>query len=190
LTAISDGSTRYGGSDRLAEWRLAATINYEVELPNYFILFSDYLAQGFDLEIRYASNFSQYNMAISPDKAVPVNRDRYESRWDWGLDSTSNSEVVVPPPTPEYQHYGDLVWKRRYIHTVTQQEMDSTSDLEITIPEQINDTRKILVSSKYGLMDYGDHYLVSEDGRTLTIRREHVKLESGWVLELHIYEKL
>ena len=191
LTSIADGSTRYGGADRLADWRLTATVNYEVELPNYFIVFSNYLAQGFDFEIRYLSNFSEYDSTVPPTKMVPVDRIRDESRWDWGLDSTSNSEIVQPPPTPDFQSYGDLVLKTRYFHTVTAEEAtDTTSNLEITIPEQILDVRKILVSSKYGLLDYGDHYVISQDGYTLIINTQSVKLEENQILELNVYEKL
>lgn len=191
LVSLSDGSTRYGGSDRMADWRLSATVNYEVELPNYFILFSDYLALGFDMEIRYLSNFSEYSSLIPPTKQVPANRELYQARWDVGLDSTSNSEVDIPEGAEtNLEFYADLVYKTRYYHEVTQSEVDSTADLEISLPEQITDTKTIMVSSKYGLMDYGDHYIVSDDGNTLVVKKSGVELKAGWILELHIYEKL
>ena len=38
LTSISDGSNRYGGADQLADWRLTATIRYELEIPAFYTI--------------------------------------------------------------------------------------------------------------------------------------------------------
>jgi len=45
LTGFSDASTRYGGADALADWRLGATVRYEIEVPAFLVLQADYLAR-------------------------------------------------------------------------------------------------------------------------------------------------
>lgn len=53
MVSMADASNRYGGPDKIAEWRLTVTVNYEIEMPNYMILESDYLAENVHLEMRY-----------------------------------------------------------------------------------------------------------------------------------------
>jgi hypothetical protein len=184
LISISDASNRYGGTDKLADWRITATINYEVELPNFIVLEGDYLAQGMDLEIRYGSAFSAYN---SFD--VPVNRQRIEYRWDWGLDTTSDSRITDYDTTSNIVYDSDYVYKIRYFHLLTEADLDTTANLILHLPEVIDDKRKLFVNSKDGLMDYGDHYTISKDGTELIIRtQDTVDLNPGDTLELYVYE--
>jgi len=185
LTSISDASTRYGGTDKLADWRLGATISYEIEIPNYLIIESDYLAENINLEIRYGSAFSAYS-----GFDVPINRGLINYQWDWGLDETSQSQLVLDPgdATCEITLDIDLIWKTRYFHEVTKEEANSTTNVNITIPEQITWPRILIVNSKYGLLNFGDHYILTNDGWNLQIKVENVNLETGMIIELHIYE--
>ena len=189
LVSLGDGSSRYGGADRLADWRLTATINYEVEMPNYFILQSDYLALGMDLEIRYGSTFSAYN-----DFQPPVNRFLYDINWDLGLDETSNSRITIDPcdSTADVDLTADYVFNTRYFHEVTQADADSTSNLTITLPEQVTEQKMLIVNSADGELSYGDHYVVDDTGFILTIKTvdpDNVNLKVGWILELYYYEQ-
>ena len=205
MVSLGDGSSRYGGADRLADWRLTATINYEIELPNYFILQSDYLALGLDLEIRYGSTYSAYN-----DFQPPENRWLHDVKWDLGLDETSNSRVDIDICNSETEVVDNeaLEFKTRYFHEVTQDEIDSTSNLTITLPEKVGDlvndgtsivfisnNNVLIVNSKDGELDYGDHYIIEQ---TLdpavpdiliikTYDPKTVYLEVGWILELYYY---
>jgi len=189
LVNLGDASSRYGGTDKLADWRLTATINYEVELPNFIILEGDYLAEGVNLEIRYGSAFS-----VNNSYDVPVNRQRIEYRWDWGLDETSNSRI-----SPTYDATCQIVneieycFNTRYFHIVTQAEAnDSTANVTITLPEQITDEKKLFINGPDGLMDYGDHYIISDDGWTLILKTQdpcRVTLRAGETLELYVYEQ-
>ena len=43
MTGLNDGSTKYGGTDKLADWRLNVEIEYEVEIPSFLILETDLL---------------------------------------------------------------------------------------------------------------------------------------------------
>jgi len=185
MTNLGDGSQRYGGADRLADWRLTATINYEVEIPNYFILQSDYLSLEADLEIRYGSSFSAYN-----DYQPPENRWLHNVEWDWGLDATSNSviDTDVCDTTSDVIYRSALEFKTRYLHEVTQAEIDSTSNLVITLTDQVNDQELLIVNSKEGELSYGDHYYIENNGWNLVIRTtDTVNLKEGWFLELYYY---
>ena len=190
LVNLGDGSQRFGGADRLADWRLTATVNYEVEIPNYFIMQSDYLALGMNLELRYGSTFSAYN-----DYQPPDNRFLYNVKWDLGLDETSNSTITTDfcDSTAEVTT-SDYIYKTRYFHEVTQAEIDSTSNLTIILTERVLDEKILIVNSADGALDYGDHYYVEDDGVTSTLiiktaDPQNVYLKAGWVLELYYYSR-
>jgi len=184
LTSLSDPSTRYGGVDKLADWRLGATIRYEIELPCWLLLSSDYLVSSIDCEIRMGSSFSAYG-----EEDVPTNRFIRKAYVDWGLDETSHSEIYTEPIIT-HDDEKEYSITTRYYHVVTQEEVDSTSNIDIAIPEKITDEKCLIVSSKYGELDFGDHYLVINDGSTLQIKIDNVELEVDMIIELHIYKRV
>jgi len=207
LTSLSDASERYGGTDDRAHWKLSATINYELEIPNYLVIDSDYLAQNMNIDINYGSVYSKNN-----NYQVPVNRTLYNFSWDWGLNPNTNTpdklgEMDTSDATCSIV-FDDFVYKNRYFHIISQEEADSTANIEITLPEQIIDPKILIVNSKDGKLLYGDHYIIKDNGWTLEIKTgdtktqhfnqcppisitEHfVYLEEGWVLELYVYEKI
>lgn len=186
LMSLSDASTRYGGTDKLADWRLTAMIEYEIEIPHFLLLESDYLAKGLNLEVRSGSCFSEYS-----DYQQPVNRTLIDYHWDWSLDSTSSNVITAPDATSYDPIYiGDFVFKTRYFHEITESETKSIIDVDITLPEQITDERLLLVNSKNGSLSYGDHYIIVDDGWTLRIKIAYVTLEVGMFIELYIYEEI
>lgn len=187
LNSISDASNRYGGTDSLADWRLSATINYEAELPSWLILESDWLAENINLEIRYGSGYSKYDSTN-----VPVNRQLFKYSWNWDVDSTSHTENITLVDTTEcgFTELADYVLNTRYYYVVTQANVDSTTDLFITIPEQITNDKQLIVNSKYGEMSYGDHYRIINNGNTLQIRKQYVNLTVGMIIELYVYKEI
>jgi hypothetical protein len=189
LVSLSDGSTRYGGTDKLADYRLGGVMNYEVELPNFIVLQGDYLAEHINAELRYGSAYSAYNTYN-----IPVNRQRVEYTLEWpGLDETSDSRIDMTQIDSTHCSITatmDLVYKTRYFHIVTESEVDSTSDLEIIIPEVITNEKYLILNSIDGKLDYGDHYLLASDGVTLTIRHDTVNYKAGWIIELYVYDKV
>jgi hypothetical protein len=210
LTSLSDGSNRYGGTDGIAEWKLSATINYEIEIPNYLVLESDYLAEKVDLEIRYGSAFSLYN-----DYQPPDNRMLYDYSWSWGLtpetDNPDKAWLNSSDATCVATFTGDYILNTRYLHEVTASEAatcDTTNNITITLPEQITDEKALIVNSKDGALNYGDHYYLDDNGWTLVIRTGDTQrstwescppvttevpwicLEEGWFLEIYVYKKL
>jgi len=184
LTSITDGSSKYGGTDKLADWRLTSTLEYEVELPSFLVLESDYLAVGFDLEIGYGSCYSQYS-----DYRPPVNRELYNIGWDMGIDETSNTEfdAINFDTTSDVVFQGTATFKTRYFHVITKVESKSKTNVEISIPEQITDNKLLIVNSRYGQLLYGDDYILKDSGFTLVIKVSNVQLVEGMVIELYIY---
>ncbi len=187
LSSLSDASTRYGGPDSLPEWRLNATLNYEVELPTWLILESDYLAEHIRLEVRYGSAFSEYDLTQSP----PINRQFYSYDWDWGLDETSHSTLNLRDSTSCEPYVTDAVFSTRYYYVITQAEIDSTSStINITIPETVSNRNFLMVWSYAGEMSYKDHYDIIDSGTTLAIRKDTVNLRSRQIIELYMYKEI
>lgn len=185
LTGMSDGSEKYGGTDKLASWRFVANIEYEVEMPTYMILESDYLAENIQMTIKFGSAYSAYS-----NHQPPINRNITKTSWDWGLDETSNSEIDLDRDTTcEIEYVKHLVFKTRYYHIVTASEAASKTNIYITLPETILDKDNLLVNSRYGTMNYGDHYIIIDDGTRLEIKVEDVTLIVGQVIELYVYNE-
>jgi len=214
MTNLGDASTRYGGTDDLAEWKLTATINYEVEIPNYLVLKTDYLAENITLNIDYGSAYSQYN-----DYQPPEDRMIYNIHWDWNLNPNTNTPMLpaneggelTQDGTTTVTYIGDFVYDHRYYHVVTDEEAsycDSTNDITITLPEQIIEPYILIINSKEGQLRYGTDYYLDDGGWTLVIRTSAkqtelirqcpdvyettpiICLQKGWVLELFVYKKL
>lgn len=182
LTGFSDASTRYGGADALADWRLGVTIRYEIEIPAFLVLQSDYLVENVDVRVNAGSAYSNYT---SYD--IPTFKLMKESNYDWGLDSTSNS--IIQDVTYSSKEEEEYSFNTRYFHPVSQAQADSTSNIVIHMPEQITNLEKLLLNSKYGKMEYGDHYILKDNGNNLEIKVNNVELEKDMVIEMYVYKK-
>jgi len=184
LNSISDASTKYGG-DRLADWRLSAQIGYEIELPTFLVIRSDYLVENIEYELRYGSVYTDY-----PEYNNPAARQYWRTEWDWGLDSTASSTIDLSllQEQVDIVEEKDFIFKTRYFHVVTSAEADSTADITIDMPETITDEKRLIVNSYAGQLDYWDHYELTEGGTKLVIKIPIVKLNEGDVIELYVYE--
>jgi len=183
MTGLSDGSTRYGGADRLADWRLSVTISYQVEIPSYLMIESDYLADHIKCNINYGSAYSE-NSSYNSDK-IPVNIQAIRTSWSSGLDETSSSTLDMDS-TAEVE-VRDLVFRTRYYHVVTQAEADSTSNYTIALPETITDIDLIRLQSKYGEVPYGDYYTLVNSGNAIEINVTTTDFSAGEILEIYVY---
>lgn len=183
LTGMSDGSSKYGGTDKLADWRLVTTIEYEIEAPSFIVLESDYLAENLKMTIKMGSTYSVYS-----DYQPPVNRLVSLTHWDWGLNEESDSNLDTDA-TSELVYSIELVYKTRYYHIVTEEESKSTTDVDIPLPEVISNPDFLLVNYRYGPLDYGDHYTIVDNGEVLRIKVDNVDLVKDTAVELYVYEE-
>lgn len=186
LTGFSDVSQRYGGTDKLADWRLGATIHYEIEVPAWLMITSDFLPEKAEMQINAGSTYSVY------DFTIPEGRWYNEKKQDFScLDGTNSvsydcltgDTTCVTTVEIEYQ------FNTRYFHIISQAEADSETNVDITLPEVILDPRSLIVNSKYGNLTYRDHYTISEDGLTLTIIVAEVDLQFNQIIELYVYKQ-
>ncbi len=58
LINLNDNSTKGGNTDKLAEWRLNATVEFECEFPWFVVLKTDYLAETIKLSLEFDSSFT------------------------------------------------------------------------------------------------------------------------------------
>lgn len=185
LTGMSDASEKYGGIDKLSDWRLNVSVQFEVELPSWLLISTNYLATSFSMNLGYGSTYTNYS-----DYQVPeyIEVERFDIHT--GIDNTSNT-IVNMDEAVEVTHKDTVraIFKNRYYHILTQAEVDSTSDLQIQLSEQITDSRYIIVHSKYGKLEYGDYYTIDSTGFVLTVSHANVivNLEEGDVIELYVY---
>jgi hypothetical protein len=186
LTSFNDASARLGGIDKLPDWRLGAIIRYEIELPCWLIINTDYLVQDIHVEIRAGSAYSVY------DYDVPPNRFTKDIHYWWGLDATSNTpdiDILIGDATCVEYLDQEYTLNSRYYHVITANEAASTTDITIAIPEQISDMKMLILNSRYGEMSYGDHYVLINNGNAVELKVENVELVEGMVIELYIYTK-
>jgi|WetSurSiteA1Bulk_404760.scaffolds.fasta_scaffold01106_3 hypothetical protein len=187
LTGFNDASIRLGGIDKLPDWRLGATLKYEIELPCWLIINTDYIVQHIHAEVRAGSSYSVY------DYEVPTNRFARDIHYWWGADTTTNEpdiEVLIGDSTCAEGPDIEYMMNTRYYHVVTAGEAASTVDVTISIPEEITDEKLLIINSRYGEMSYGDHYVLTNSGNSIKIKIDNVELVEGMVIELYVYKKL
>lgn len=194
LTSVTDASERYGGIDKLPAWKLNFSIEYEVEIPSYVILESDYLAKNLNINIGYGSCYSQnsiYNsLTVSDEIDVIKSSQVYvdsTSGQQLNLDSTGSVILNNGPILNNIDDIEHLVFKTRYFHIVTQDEADSTTTVSFQLPEIITNINELIIYGKNGPLNYGDHYTISIDGLTLNINKTYVSLGVGDIIELYVY---
>lgn len=184
LTNMSDSSTRWGGTDNLPDWKLSFTLSYEIELPTYIVLQSDYLAKKLQINIGYGSCYSANSEYMT--NQVPDTISTSEATINLGLDSTSNTTIIFPTETTINKNIKPKMFKTRYYHVVTKDEADATNYFEIIIPEPITDYDLFKLNGKNGILSYWDHYKII-DQTTLRVDKTVVTLEEDEILELYIY---
>ena len=196
LTGMSDGSERFGGTTKLPEWKLNFTLEYEVEIPSFLVLETDYIIKDFKVNIGYGSCYSS-NSAYNSDN-IPVNISTftgeeiyYDSTGTVQLDLDSTSAVVADYESDHVNitNKKEMEFNTRYFHIVTKGEADSETDISFALPEQIlpKDKDLLRVQGRFGPLGYGDHFELSSDGWNITIHKEYVDLNKGEILELEVY---
>ncbi len=185
LNGLSDNSSKYGGVDSLADWRLTAQIGYELEIPSYFIMKTDWVAENIHLDIRFGSTYTKNPAYGFP----PFYRDQLDVSWQSGLENQTNSNFNLPD-VREIELRQSLEFKTRYYHQLTQSDIDSTSSVKITIPEEISSYNVIYVNAKYGELVPSNHYTL--DGTTIIeITVETIgALSVDDLIEIYIYKRV
>jgi hypothetical protein len=196
LIGITESSTKLGGLDKLSDWRLTFNIEYEIEIPTFLILVSDYLVENINFQIMYESCYTEND--LTEMKKPPGYINQMSTHWDVTI--TGNEDIcgdettpsssgiqVVLPDKAEITQDRQLIETTRYYYV-----LDSTADLTVNIvinlPEVISDPKLLLLYSKYGIISYGDIYQINLEGTELTIYTKYISLQPGDILEIYIYK--
>ncbi|MCK5604567.1 hypothetical protein KAR91_21950 [Candidatus Pacearchaeota archaeon] len=166
LLSIGDGSNKYGG-DRLAEWKLTITFEFQIEIPTTLILEVDSLTTIpplMNFEIATASAFSEHA-------------------------EYARTEGITLAPEHAYVTDGEITVNNRYYHLITQEQEDSETVYQIDLPEQITDHNLLKLQSKTGVLSYGDHYTLVNDGNSIEIKADVVDFKKDDVVEVYTYKK-
>ena len=184
---ISDGSEKYGGPDKLAEWKLSVNIEYEVEIPTFLVLQADYLAEKININIGYGSAYSVNDTFGAPKPLINEHSTIVE--WDSSLEEQSNSVITIPAEADSVTS-NEYILENRYYHIITITEaVDSTSNVLIELPYQLDEiNNKIKVLGKNGYLDRGDHYNIGTPATNISIIVDNVNLSEGDIIELYIYK--
>jgi len=184
FTSMTDGSSRYGGADKMPEWRLNCNLEYEVEIPTHILIQTDYLPKYINMELRcgmcYSTN-TQFNMQIPPEYRF------LDDSWI-RVDTTPDNNGIIVPGLRTIEKKPSEVFNTRYFHTITQAEVDSTSNILIELPEQITNKDLLLVYSRTGELSYGQQYELVYGGLAILLYRDNVVIEPGDILELYVYK--
>lgn len=196
LTSISDASTRFGGMQNLPDWKLSFTFEYELDIPSFIVLQSDYIATDLKMDLRVGSAYSINNDPNNDDNeqnvdgVVPSFRHTFNSHMNFSYDTTSDYKITYPE-IAELFDFEDLQFNTRYYHILTQEQVSSLIDIEIDLPENIDDYKYIIVFSKLGQLLSGDDYLLTDNGNKLLLKVKLLhELSFGDILEIYVYRRM
>jgi len=140
LRGMSDGSTRYGGMDDIANWRLSCIIEYEIEIPTFLLLKTDYLLENIDFNLRFGSTYSKYEEYNLPFHEITIQR-----HWDSGLQESSNS--IINTTVEDNPDVMDDLNSNTNTNSIDDPSIDGTGktkyNLQDTPPESLCDTEKL-----------------------------------------------
>jgi len=186
LTGMNDGSNRYGTAEKLAEWRLSCSIRYEVELPWYLLLQSDYMYNNISLNI--SANVSM----VTPKKISDFESfDHTKLSFETGMDSTSHNAQVNLPDSAEIVARSGFKKVESFYYEITQSD-EILEKLTIFVPEHINEDNVIFIDTKYGELDPYIHYWIMDvqpEGITIDIINNSEYFTNSDVIEVYIYER-
>ena len=204
LSDISDGSERYGGSEKLPEWVLNFSIGYEVELPTFIIIEElrdlTEATRHINFNVRYGSSHSDYvswdayeeeDVDTSKNVIFPKFREKTlqfnpEDYIYPRTNSTIFKSTIHPDGTKELKTIPRTLNNRFYL-PLSDDILDSDEE-SFDLPVVVNDLNYFELSSKFGIMAYGDHYEISDDGMVLTVYFKNITgLKSNDVLEVFYF---
>jgi len=178
LVGLSDASMKYGGSDKLADWRLSVTVEYEIEMPWYVFINTDYLIENVNFNfslISYMGDTSKVLQdATSYDEFLNYFNwnDIYQTSvdYDWGYQDGVHNPPADVEQVDATKTIDSSTWEKAgfYFYTFTE---DDINNLDNNIPTDgfiipfKPDADNILhVMSKYGQLTLNLDYTIEDSG--------------------------
>ena len=184
LTGITDGSTRLGGATDLPDWKLSFTVEYEVEIPSFFVLETNYLAKYVHLDVvRVGSSYTS-NQGTS----VPSYRESETVEIFHNFeDSTSTLHTKIINKTK-------MLFNTRYYHILSKSEVESKVDVPIILPEKVSippddGPNFLIVNSRQGEVPYGtEGFTIENNGWNMMLKPTFLATQQeNNIVELFVY---
>ena len=172
FTSITDASRKYGG-DSIAEYKLQATVEWEIELPTYLVLetyvqshVGQYIRINFDakMDFAYSKYGQQYIETLNPDYFVPG--EKISGNCSSGFNYKHNTQKAIYAFTEE-----DIETKKSEF--ILDNPFDSTSSDDI------------MIVSYDGIVPFGDQWSYDINTNKLTVNIEARETE---IIEMLLYE--
>lgn len=180
--SITDGSNKYG-QDAVAEYKLIATMAYEINIPTYMVMSPNYGVKKINLNIRMDSIYSKYgpNPIIDP---VTNELTRDKEGAPANLVSGSDEEVSLG---------GIRQLDRRAFYEFTEQDQNDYdpeqndgffSFINPLTPD--NDEVNVKLYTYTGLLNFGQDWRFNEDKTRIEIK---VQPKNNEIVEIYQYHQ-
>jgi len=199
MVGISDASMKYGGIDKLADWRLSVSLEYEIEMPWFVHMKTDYAINVVDVNFGVDTYMGNADALIDNVDGY----DTFRSISDPGLENGIHGK-----PLPKEEMIKNKINEREewekdgfYIYTFTQEDIDNLLVNNITdgfeIPNKLDDANKIFIISKYGnlnmILDYVTTDINTKDTLIQFIinkERPEIIWEKDDIVEIYSFTKI
>jgi len=164
MVGISDASMKYGGIDKLADWRLSVSLEYEIEMPWFIHMKTDYAIDVVEMNFGVDSYMGNADTIIDNVDNI----DTFRGTTDWGLEDGRHGVPISKEEAMENRVFEKEEWKKNgfYIYKFTEEDIDNLSNNGITdgyiIPIKLDDENKMYIISKYGTLSYKIDYETSD----------------------------
>jgi len=212
LTGMSDASMKYGGADKLADWRLNVNVEYEIELPWYVFLKTDYLIDKVNFNFIVYSYMGDVNNVMKDVKSYDEflnlfdwdsNLYRKTISYDWGMidgqhNTKPDDEIVAMSKNCE-----ESEWEKTdfYFYQLTQSDIDNINNNNPSNPIIINYNidnvdMVVHVMSKYGQLVINLDYVLDNSNSSETriniiknVEDDDIIWEVDDIIELYVFNK-
>jgi hypothetical protein len=200
LMNIADGSMKYGGADKLADWRLNVSVEYEIEMPWYVYLRSDYLVENINFNITAMSYMGDNDKIIQnvntfEDFLKEFNDgdliETISKSYDTGLEPGVHNNLKSIEEIKESVVCEKSTWKKSafFYYTFTSDDIQKLNNDEITdgfiISFRLNDDSKLYLLSKYGQLTINVDYVVTDinEKDSLIQFKNRENIENIWIVD-------
>lgn len=194
LNGISDGSERYGGTEKLAEWKLSLSLEYEIEIPSFLILASNLMLE------KIVFNFYVGEGGYSENKNYPpavniftenIHIDHINLDSTSTLDLTVSSNVDLSEVLEISSESEEYFLKSRDVYVITELDKNSVDDIKIELDYSIEEEDKLLITCKEGKLHRGRQFDLLSSTTIVIYRSElYDNFEVGDLYEIFQYKKV
>jgi len=178
LVGMSDGSMKYGGVDKLADWRLNVNIEYEIEMPWYVYLDTDYLSETINFQFSAISGIaggvyindkiSSYEDFIKEVGSEDNYIDIVNSTIDTGLRPGVHGEPFSDEEIENTKVCEKSEWKKSefFYYIFNQDDISNLDNNNLTdgfiIPFRNDSDNKLFILSKFGELLINVDFIISD----------------------------